>query len=317
MCSSKSAGTPAGASGRVELRKILIGHLLRLALDLAHRVEILAPCALVGGSELAAHATTPLVHEVEQAARLRDDRFALGRRVALAEQAVEQLARVVLHRQRLARRAERDRRSEAAAELRDCTHRRSTPSPRCKARATGNGVSCADVPRRDLVRRDPARLSPVFGQNGDVQLQPRAGIHVCTPAPSAALLRRPLTTVMWLLNGANGARICGSSKARPVAAGDPLVDDGAVRQIEEADLRLRRAQRSARAPCRPGSSRRATAAKRTRRAREERSARQVFLGDEHGETSLGRRCRSVLRPVTAQGLPAWLAHANALRQPPH
>ena len=65
----------------------------------------------------------------------------------------------------------------------------------------------------------PRIASSVFGQNGDVHDSHVPGFTLCTPAPSAAWLRRPLTIVMSALNGANGARICGSSNSRPVAAG--------------------------------------------------------------------------------------------------
>src|SRR6185503_21183164 len=54
---------------------------------------------------------------VEQAARGAQNRFALFLRIALAEHAVERLARIALHRQRLRRRPERDHAAGLAAQF--------------------------------------------------------------------------------------------------------------------------------------------------------------------------------------------------------
>ncbi len=118
MCSSNVAGTPAGASGKSSFEKSWSAIFCTWRSISRTESRYSATRAWSAGAELAAQRRRFVADEIEQAARLRDDGFALGRRVALAEQAVEQLARVVLHRQRLRRRAERDRRAHAAAERR-------------------------------------------------------------------------------------------------------------------------------------------------------------------------------------------------------
>ena len=65
----------------------------------------------------------------------------------------------------------------------------------------------------------PRSGSSFCGQYGDAHESQVPGFTLCTPAASAASLRKPLITVMSSLKGANGAKICGSSNARPVAAG--------------------------------------------------------------------------------------------------
>ena len=82
-------------------------------------------------------------------------------RVALAEQLVEHLARIVLHRQRLDGRAEGNGAAEAAAVA---PGRRRAPPPSPVSSSDGSGVSCPMCARGDLVGRDAAcRPSRLLG----------------------------------------------------------------------------------------------------------------------------------------------------------
>src|SRR5262249_50698139 len=120
------------------------------AFELAYRVEIVVDHALVARSELALQVCRARRDHVENAAGLVDDLVPLDRVIALAEEAIERLAWVVLHRQRLRRRAERDGAAIRASELRVAS---------AAAAFTGEldrrqrGV-LADEFGRDLVRAD-------------------------------------------------------------------------------------------------------------------------------------------------------------------
>ena len=81
---------------------------LDAALDLAHRVEVLARPPPVAGPEALLEPGHVLAHRVEDAAVLAQSRRALVAGAALAEQALEHHPRVVLHRQGGGRRAPRD-----------------------------------------------------------------------------------------------------------------------------------------------------------------------------------------------------------------
>ena len=285
---------PAGRS-----REVLVGHDLHAALDLAHRAEIVVEPRPIRGVELAADRCGALGHEVEQAAGLSDDRFALRARIALAEQPVVELARVVLHRQGL-----RGLRNEIVDPKPQpnsgCTLRRSPAFVSTHSSSDGNGVSCPICCATIWSAEVPLELVPSFGQNGDLQLSHVPGLTEWTPAPSAALLRRPLTTVIWSLKAERREDLRQLETAARRRR-HPAVDDGAVREIEETRSSASARRRSARAQCRPGSSRRAEAAIATRRAREERSAWQVLFRDEHVEL-YDCACSARLDPYSAIAL---------------
>ena len=86
---------------------------------------------------------------------LRDDRLALRGGVALTEQAVEQLARVVLHRQRL--RAGGTRSSSPSRSPNSVLHVPPLePRGSMQSSSDGNGVSCPISSRDDLIGRHAA-----------------------------------------------------------------------------------------------------------------------------------------------------------------
>src|SRR6185312_6696576 len=88
------------------------------ALHLAHRIQIVVDHRLVRGAERALQVRGVVLDQVEDALALVDDLVTLRRIVALAEQAIENLARVVLHRQRLRGSAERNGPGVTATEAR-------------------------------------------------------------------------------------------------------------------------------------------------------------------------------------------------------
>ena len=108
-CESKSFGTPIGASGISSVAEVLLGAHLHAPLDLAHGVEIVVDHVAVAAPELRCKLAAWLVTRSRMLPVSRDDRLALLLGIALPEQPIEDRARVVLHRQRLRRRAERDR----------------------------------------------------------------------------------------------------------------------------------------------------------------------------------------------------------------
>ena len=91
--------------------------LLHAELDLAHGIQVVAHASAIGDVELAGQAGRRFPHVVEQAVRRLENGLAFLVRVALAEHAEEHLARIVLHRQRLIRRAERDHAARLGAEF--------------------------------------------------------------------------------------------------------------------------------------------------------------------------------------------------------
>src|SRR5690606_19134170 len=95
--------------GQLDAGEIALLRALDAPLDLADRVEVLIEDHAVAGPEAALELARPLGDEIEQAAGLPRDGFALLRRVAFAEKAREHFARIELHRQRGRGVAERQR----------------------------------------------------------------------------------------------------------------------------------------------------------------------------------------------------------------
>src|SRR6185437_14474899 len=102
----------------LDARVLLLLLLLDPALHLAHRIQIVVDHRLVRGAERALQVRGVVLDQVEDALALVDDLVTLRRIVALAEQAIENLARVVLHRQRLRGSAERNGPGVTATEAR-------------------------------------------------------------------------------------------------------------------------------------------------------------------------------------------------------
>src|SRR5690606_26150619 len=82
---------------------------------LAHGGEVVIECGAIARTEGLAQVAGLARHQVEDAAALARQADALIRRVTGTEQRLEQLARVVLHRQRRRRITEGDRLAVAAA----------------------------------------------------------------------------------------------------------------------------------------------------------------------------------------------------------
>ena len=140
----------------------------------------------------------------------------------------------------------------------------------------------AGEPRGRHQRMHRAALAGLVAQIAD------DGELVLEPAPAARLM--------------NSARNRGPSRRRR-----PLLHHRAVREVEEAQARLRGRSGVRPAPWRPESSRPAAAATRpTPSAPQHGAARQMSFGDEHRLPPL--RCRPARR--------AWVP-ASATRQPPH
>src|SRR3984957_5181961 len=91
------------------MREILRLRLLYTALELAHRVEIIAQHRAVTNAERSLQGGSIVLHHVENTRLLLDQLLTLLGTVATTEQALEQLPRVVLHGQRRGRRAVGDR----------------------------------------------------------------------------------------------------------------------------------------------------------------------------------------------------------------
>ncbi len=209
---------------------------------------------------------------------------------AAAEDPLEHLARVVLHRQRRGRRAERDRAAVAAAVR--------AVAARAAAALLGRDLErrqrrlLADVPRRDLVDGDAAVRRLLAARRH--AREPRARndrVHgralrrvVAEPAHDRhrALVRRERFQDRLQIE------VAALGVGRPVVhllAEVRVVHDRAVRQVEEAHarfggrrrLRERGARRHHRAQQRQTDGHAADP--------EERAPRQVLLRDEHGSSS--------------------------------
>ena len=90
-------------------RQVAARRQLHAPLDLAHRLQVVVEHHAIAGAEVPPQRAGAAGDAVQQAPRLARDRRALLRRVAFAEQLREHLARVVFHRQRRVRVAERQR----------------------------------------------------------------------------------------------------------------------------------------------------------------------------------------------------------------
>ena len=178
MCCSNCGGRPGGSLGNVDVRKIVRLHLLHAALDFAHRFEIIAQHGAVLRAQAAlADRTLRWRNQIENAGILLGQSLAFLGGVALAEQALEQLARIGFHGQRRVGRAEGDGAGVAAAEI--------AVAGAAAAASLGGDFKrgqrrvLADVRRRDLIdgRTAPGVLA---SRAGCTQLSQVPGAMACT-----------------------------------------------------------------------------------------------------------------------------------------
>ena len=96
-----------GRIGHGDAGEVLGDHVLNLPLDIAHRGQIVVHATAVRGTERLLKPLRLRLDAVEHAAGALENRGALAKRVTGPEQSVEELARVVLHRQHLVGRSKR------------------------------------------------------------------------------------------------------------------------------------------------------------------------------------------------------------------
>ncbi len=113
----ESGGCSGGCFRDGHVREVVRFHLLHAALDLPDGIEIIAEHGLVLRAEAALEVGGFGRYQVEHAGILMRQSLALLRGVALAEEALEQLARLGLHGQRSVGCAERNRARVATAEI--------------------------------------------------------------------------------------------------------------------------------------------------------------------------------------------------------
>ena len=151
---SSKFGRATGTSGRSIFVRSRWPKSSSAPLDLAHAVEIVVDERAVLAAERALQRVRFGEHHVEQALVVAGDRAALRVALAAAEDLLERLARLELHRQRRRRRAERDRAAVAAAV--GAVARGAAAFLFGRDLERGQRRFLADVARGDLVDRDAA-----------------------------------------------------------------------------------------------------------------------------------------------------------------
>ena len=207
--------------------------LLDAALDVAHRVEVLAELVAVAGAEVAAQVRHLVGHRVEEAAVLLDAREP-GRGVGaagVAEQPLEDRPRVGLHGQRRRRAAPADgvgvgagvaapARAHVVARLERELERRELGVP-------------ARLPRHELVHRDArAELRALGALGGDAGQEAGGARLVDVVGPLVAEPRHHEQAVAEPRQRLENRR---DLEAGPLARGRPLLHDDAVRHVDDAE----------------------------------------------------------------------------------
>ena len=165
---------------QVDLRRVTPRKLLHAPLDLAHRLEVVPEHRLVARAEAALQIRRIPVHQIQHAAVFAREQLALVRRIALSEQLLEQLAGIVLHRQRRRRCPERNRLAVAAAVV-AVTRPLAATLFRPDFQRRQWRVH-ADVFRRDLVRGDAgASGARICGRSKSAPVF--VGVHLSITAP--------------------------------------------------------------------------------------------------------------------------------------
>ena len=142
-----------GRIGHGDSGEILGDHVLNLPLDVAHRSQIVVHAAAVRRAESLLKPLRLRLDTVENAAGALENRGALAKRVAGPEQSVEELARVVLHRQHLVGRSKRVPSDVQIGLRRELEARERGVAARSRARRSDRST----FPRS--VRHEPRRLS--------------------------------------------------------------------------------------------------------------------------------------------------------------
>jgi len=218
------------------LRAAGLLQLLDPALDLADRVEVVGQGRPVARAQSIAHAACLRHHVIEDAAGLLRNLGALGVRIALAEQLIEHLSRVVLHRQWLCWRTERDGAGKPTADARRACDAARTFPREFDRREWG---ALSDGAGRKLVRGD-SQVSFAIALFRPYAGEPGARNDAVGIGALAAFVAEAGDHSCIGLVGLQGREDLWKVEARAHGGRFPAVHDRAVWKIDKPQSRLRR-----------------------------------------------------------------------------
>ena len=237
--------------------------LLHAELDLAHRIQVVAHPGPVGGVELAVQAGRRFPDVVEQTVRRFQDGGAFPLVVALTEHAVENLARIAFHRQRLIGRPIRDVAARLAAKF----HRR-----HCRV--------LAQAPRGDLIDRRATAVGDVAAARQDAGQPGFFGVAV-RRAAFPRLVAQAADHGHVFAQRFEWLQEIRKFEITADLFGLPFVLEGAVRKVNEAQARLRNGGSLRQRRTRRDHGIQQRQGDRRAGAFEQGASRQVFSGEKH------------------------------------